>query len=159
MMDWFERLSSKEQYYVLTGGVVLTITLVFLLLIEPMQIRNEKSLNQLTSAKNLYHFMQDVADKAERLRVFEAGQKKYQAKTNLFSKVEQGLKLAGISGDLTSITPSSDNGVSLRFDDVNFDKFIRWLLQTHNQYGLLVESFNVTNTTKEGRVRVSIDIR
>lgn len=159
MMEWYERLSGKEQYYVLTCATVVIATLVFLLFIEPMQIRHEKALTQLNSAKSMHLFMQDIAEKASKLRELKSKQQHYQAKDNLFSKVEQGLKRAGISSELSSITPGEENGVSLRFDDVNFDKFIRWLMQTHNTYGLTVESFNVTNSTKTGRVRVSIDIR
>jgi len=159
MKEWYRGLSDREKFIVWIGALAVVSALVFVLLIEPLHERDTSVNNRLQAVMKLHAFMQSTAGEAKLLRQQLAGSKPVIPGDKLLGSVDQGLKQSGITADLNSITPGKDGGVRLRFDDVSFDALIGWLIRFHNQYGISLDSFSVTETRTAGRVKATLLIR
>lgn len=155
-MEWFRNLESRERLYVLIGTFAVIATLYFLLVFEPLVNGKKQALTQYASALNLYQFMQETSSEVTDLRQQLSSQGPKVTADKLLGLIDQGLRKTGIAKDLKSINPEPDGGVRLRFDNVSFDKLIRWLTESHNQLGVNIALFTVTETRQSGRVKASL---
>lgn len=156
MMDWYHNLERREQIMALVGSFAVLATLLFLLVIEPLEKRNKQASINYKAAVSLNQAMQETTKKVAALRKQLASQKPAIAADKLLGLVDQTMKTAGIAKDLKSIAPEKNNAVKLRFEDVNFDAFIAWLINFHNRYGIKVDTLSVMQTSTAGRVKASL---
>lgn len=159
MMEWYRGLEPRERNIALFGALAITAILLFLLVIEPLDKRQKQASIKYKAALNLQQTMQETANKAEVLRKQQSMQKPTVAADKLLGLLDQSMKTAGITKDLKSIVPEKNNRVRLRFDDVNFDAFIKWLVDSHNRIGINVDTLSVIDTSKPGRVKASLLIK
>ena len=88
---------------------------------------------------------------------------KNQPKTDkhvLMTVAQQSLQDSPLKEVITEITQKNDGGISLHFNDVNFDELMRWLIILRDQKGITVNSFEATAVEiQSGYVMADITLR
>ncbi len=156
MLDWFYNLEQRERSVVLWGAGILMLVLLYLGVLEPLHKKEQQAQLGYESSLKLLEFMQLKGSEVTELRQKLSEQKKRPADKKLVFLVERSLKQSRIDRSLKSITPQPQGVLQLRFEAVNFDRFISWLVNFHNVYNVSVEKLSVTRTVDEGLVRASI---
>ena len=159
MKDWFNGLEKREKLYLIIGSVVCVLTLYYLLVLEPLVKSKHQAISKHANTVELLQYMKSSEQEVKRLRQQLATQIPKVAKEKLLGVVDQGLRTAGIDKDLKSISPEPDEGVRLRFDEVDFNKLITWLGNASNQHGIQVDQITVTDTAEPGVVKAGLLIK
>lgn len=154
MKDWFLGLAKREQIFVGGGALVVLIAVFHTLVWVPLDsgqesLANEvdlwqRSLAELKPMKG----MQDVT----------TGDINPGAGANLRDPiviVDQTLRARGLDRALQRSQPISTNGIRVEFDNVAFDELVLWLGDLSSQYGLLVSSGSMTQSSQSGPGRIN----
>ena len=151
--NWFSELSEQDQKITLLAAAVVSLILIFLLIINPLN----ESVNKLEV---------EVASKI----------KSDQWMSEQVSKV----KSSGSSGNMTGTTlpltsiintttkkfdlpvsrrdSKSPNEMQVWFDNVNFDSFLRWVAEVESKYGVSVATVNVRSRERNGITSINVKL-
>ncbi len=158
MKSWLLSLGLRERWMLGVGSVVILTTLYFLFVFEPLKKSREIAINQHVAALSLNSYMNSSFSEIKQISQSQGNRRTHIEASALLGVIDKGLKQSGISQQLTSISPDDDSGIIARFNNVNFDLFITWLSNMYNDYQINIQSLQVSNTSIEGRVKVSVTI-
>ncbi len=154
---WFDDLARREKIFLSIGVLVVLLTVFYLILIEPTQERLEKARNNLTSTQSLHAFMLETRGKVEKMKASsKQGQVEKIPTNRLLAYLDNSMKKSGIGDQVNTISPGKNDGVNLRFDTVNFDNLMQWLINLHFEKGINVISFTLNPTATDGFVKASL---
>ena len=156
MLNWFYNLEQRERSVVMLGLTVLMLILLYIVLLEPLYKKERQAHLNYDSSIKLLEFIKTKSAQVTELRQKLSAQKKRPADKQLVFLVERSLQQSKIDNSLKSITPLKAGALQLRFDTVDFDKFIKWLVNFHNVYTINVDKLSIAKTADEGLVRVSV---
>ena len=156
LKHWFHSLTEKEQWIVSGTSLFLIVTLLFLIVWEPLHIGlKAEKLKQTAQNKNLI-WMQRAASEAMSLR--NTG-----GTTNIRDKnkpttlvIEQAINNAGLKPYVGKIESSGNNGERITLNEVSFNQMLVWLntLATHN--GIHVTSANIERSSASGKANARL---
>ncbi len=156
--QWFNSLPSKEQWMVSATGLLIIITLFYLIVWEPIHVGLEAEQQKQQSQKEILLWMQHAAVEVSALR--SSGNR-----TTVRDKdkpatlvIEQAINNAGLKPSVSKIESSGKNGARVVLNDAPFNQILVWLntLATHN--GIQVVSANIERASKPGRANARLTL-
>ena len=156
--QWFNSLPSKEQWMVSATGLLIIITLFYLIVWEPIHVGLEAEQQKQQSQKEILLWMQHAAVEVSALR--SSGNR-----TTVRDKdkpatlvIEQAINNAGLKPSVSKIESSGKNGARVVLSDAPFNQILVWLntLATHN--GIQVVSANIERASKPGRANARLTL-
>jgi general secretion pathway protein M len=154
MKNWFESLESREQIFVLGGGIVVVISLFFALIWVPLDkghaalessvVTWERSLAELRPLKGL----QQTSGSG-------GGASRVNTQQTPVVIVDSTLRARGLDRSLKRSQPTTSNGIRVEFEGVAFDDLVLWLNDLSNQYAMHVASGSMSTANRAGPGRVN----
>jgi len=155
LRDQWNKLAPRERRLASAGGIVVGITLLYMLLWLPVQ----KDLGRLrVSVPEERIQLQRMRAQAASIKPLRARNVAKPAAGTLLSVVEQTASARGMRGFITRMEASGGNGVQLTLDAVPFNSLLSWLADLQDSHSLLVESTSLDAHTAPGTVNAKLKL-
>jgi general secretion pathway protein M len=153
----FDALSQRERWMVVAGGTALTLTLLYLAIIEPITLAHRKRVEALDSARALATQLETAAA-AVNAAARRGGGATAGRGMSLLAAVDQSSKSGTLGKAPERLQPEGDKEVKLWFDDVPFDNLVRWLGELQTRYGITVQSLDIETQPGAGLVDARLSL-
>lgn len=155
--EWFESLEQRERWMVLVCSVLVGLTLLYLLVVEPYIEHRRDLAQQVSEKQELLAWMQGT--RAEIQALEETGRQTTAGSgQSLFGVVDQTSKDAELGRAVRQITPDGDDSVRVRMEAARFDYTLQWLEELERGHGIKVSRVTFDQTDQSGRVNVSLSL-
>ena len=154
LLQRFNQLNKKEQYYLSVLALVLIPYLIYMLLWQPVAKSNQK----LSAANHMaQQQLQTVQELAAQYQQLQQKSGRSSSEVNLPQLIDSSVvrhKLA-----LKRMQPSASGDIQLRFENVSFNYLMAWLYELESEYAVVVKDLSVTPGNSAGLVSSSVRLR
>lgn len=159
MKDWFLGLAMRERVIVAGGAAFLLILILWLGAWVPLSERVDQLEQTVTVQQETLDWMRNATAEIQQLRrQGGAPVATGLGGRSLLAVVDQAAKSAGLSSGLKRIEPEGTDRVRVRFEQIPFDTFMRWLDSLNRQYGVFTQTITVEREEAPGRVNVRLTL-
>lgn len=152
MKNWFLTLESREQIFVLGGGVVVAIALFFALVWMPL----DKGHEALQSSVDTWE--RSLAELRPLKGLQQTGGANSAPRGNTQTPVvivDRTLRARGLDRSLKRSQPTTSSGIRVEFEGVAFDDLVLWLNDLSNQHAMHVASGSMSTANRAGPGRIN----
>lgn len=156
LRERFLALQPRERVLVSVGALAVSLTLIYLLLWEPLAQAHTQRRAALEASRALAAQLEVAAQKVQTLRRpagAQAGQN-----LSLMAAVDQASKQPTLGKSPSRIQPEGDREVRVWFEGVAFDALVRWLFDLQTRYGVSVQTLDVEPQAAPGEVNVRLSL-
>jgi general secretion pathway protein M len=151
LLQYYARLSAREQRIALAGVVAAAILLLLAILL-PLQ-RHVGELEQRVERKRGdLVWLRSMAPQLAGLRNNAAPA----TNESLVVVVDRTARQAGLERAVVGTVPSGDGGLNVRLEQTPFDGLVTWLSQLRQSYGVRVDSAVVESGAAAGTVNATL---
>lgn len=156
--QWFNSLPAKEQWMVSATGLLIIVTLFYLVVWEPVHIGLQAEQQKQQSQKEILLWMQQAATEVRVLRSSGNRSTVRDKDKPATLVIEQTINNAGLKPSVSKIESSGKNGARVVLNDAPFNQVLVWLntLATHN--GIQVVSANIERADKPGQANARLTL-
>lgn len=155
LTDWFGGLSARERLIVLGGAVLVLLTAIYVLALEPFYSAVAARADRVERKEADLAWMRSVAPEVQALGAsvpVSAGP----SDESLVVLVDRTAREAGLGTALTGQTPNGQTGIRVRMEGAAFDLVMTWLGSLQSSQAVSVESAQFDRTGTPGQVNASI---
>ena len=152
--EWFLALAPRERWMVAVGGIVTTLILFFLLVWEPIVLAHERRAQALGEARALAQRLEQVAADSRG----GAPRAAVNRSQSLLAAVDTAGKSPTLGKAPSRLQPEGENEVRVWFEDVPFDKLVRWISQLETRYGLRISAAEFERRAGAGLVNARLTV-
>jgi general secretion pathway protein M len=156
LKQWFNSLPQKEQWMVSAPGLLIFLTLFYLVIWEPVHVGLQEEKQKQQSQNEILLWMQQAATEVNTLRA-SGGRSNIRDKNKPTTLViEQTINNAGLKASVSKIESSGNNGARVTLNEAPFNQILVWLntLASHN--AIHVVSASIERGTKPGRANARL---
>lgn len=155
MKDWFDGLEPRERLTLIAGGVILGLTLVWVLLISPLYVSAGARATQVSELK-------DDVNRARQLRQVilqqsNNGPGSSASDQPLMITLERTARELGLQVEATR--PMDPATVRITFESAPFDVLVRWMGVLESQHGLQIDMASLDNLDIPGMVDAQLTVK
>ena len=158
IQHWFQGLQPRERQLVLGASALVIITLLYLLIWEPVHKGVEEQAQKYQSQLDILQWMQSAAVEVRTLKASGAAKRTGNSSQPVSLLVEKSATAAGLKPYLTKLESTSDKGARVTLDAVSFDQLLLWLGTVQTQYGITVSSANIDRDDKPGAINARMTL-
>jgi len=158
LKQWFYSLPVKEQWLVSGAGVLILITLFYLVIWEPVHLSLETEQQKQQSQREILIWMQQAATEAAALKssgIRSAIRDKDKPVTLV---IEQSIQNAGLKPSVSKIESSSSDGARVTLNEAPFNQILVWLNTIATYNGIQVTSANIERASAPGRANARLTL-
>ncbi len=127
MKDWFANLEPRERLLISSGGVVLLVLLLYLMIWEPVAGNYQALKDGVAEQKKTLLWMKQSAAELQVLRRRGSTNARGLGGRSLLAVVDQSARSGGLGPSIKRIEPEGSKGVKVWLEGVAFDPMILWL--------------------------------
>jgi general secretion pathway protein M len=157
LQEWFRGLAPRERVIVSVGAVVLTITILFLGVWEPLNKAHAKREADLADAQTLAQRLEVIAAEVQKSRASGGGQIAG-GDASLLTTVDQASKSGTLGKPLTRIQPEGDNEVKVWVDGVSFAALVHWISELESRNGISTQTAEIEKDAVPGQVNARLSL-
>lgn len=155
--QWYTSLQPREKIMVVATSIVMTITLFYLIVWEPIYNGLEQQQQQYESQQSAFIWMQTAAAEAKALK--KSGARPISSTSQPVSLlVEQSAASAGLKKHMGKLESSGKQGARIKLDDASFNQILIWLNTLQEKHGITVTSANIDLADKPGTVNARLSL-
>lgn len=153
---WFDSLPQKERWMVSGTGLLIFVTMFYLIIWEPIHIGLQTEQQKQQAQKEVLLWMQQAATEVKTLRAADGRSAVRDKNKPITLVIEQTINNAGLKSSVKKIESSGNDGARVTLNEASFNQILVWLntLATHN--GTRVTSANIEIGSKPGRVNARL---
>ncbi|MDH5388923.1 MAG: type II secretion system protein M [Gammaproteobacteria bacterium] len=148
--NWYNSLSLRDRNLFISTIVILSITLFYLIVWEPLHQGRDLQQQKLKSQQDIYSWMQSASSEAMSLK--GAGIKKAPSNQPISLILENSAKISGLKQYINKIESSGKNGARVKIDSASFDQLLVWLNTLEQQHGVTITTANIERNDEMGTV-------
>lgn len=150
----FDTLATRERLLVVVGGLVVVLSLLYLLAWEPLVQAHEARARDLESARALANRIESVSAELTSQGAGSAVNRSL----SLLAAVDQTSRSPALGKAPTRIQPEGDREVKIWLDNVPFDNLLRWLVELETRYGIAASSAEIERGAMAGTVNARLTL-
>jgi general secretion pathway protein M len=140
-IDRYNQLAQREQRLLLVTAVVILVTLLFLLVWEPVFKARDSARAQLSDARALAQQLERAASQVVVAR--PAGAAAANRDRSLLAIVDQAARSGTLGKQPNRIQPDGDDAVRVWVEDIALERLLRWMAELESRHGLTVVSADI----------------
>jgi len=145
---WWQGLNIREQRLMLVMSSVIAVFLLYSLLWQPLNENLSKTEQKLASRQALLSWVTENTARYQNVKVINGGKKSRGSLSSVINRTANQQQLT-----ITRMQPQGDN-VQVWLDSAPFTQLLFWLEHLANNEDLQVQAIDLTQTDKQGEVRV-----
>ncbi len=146
--QYWESKSAKDRNYLIALGIFLIICLFYFIIWLPLHNTKNDLLSQINDQKELIQWMQEKAP----LLSQKSSNNAIEKPKEIFSIIEKSFKSQENLFPKLVISRNAENRVTVTFNNVPFDAFIKQLILLKNKYQIDIEEAQITKLEQAGFV-------
>lgn len=154
----FLALQPRERWIVSVGALIVLVTLIYLLVWEPIVDAHRQRVQALESARLLAIRLEQAAAQVQRAGGGPRAGAAAGRGLSLMAAVDQASKQGTLGKSPTRIQPEGDREVRVWFEDVSFDVLVRWLAELQTRYGVGVQTLDIEPQSTPGKVNARMSL-
>ncbi|MDH5610909.1 MAG: type II secretion system protein M [Gammaproteobacteria bacterium] len=147
---WYSHLPSRDRNMLITALVLVFITLLYLLVWEPVHQGRDLQQQQFKSQQEIYTWMQSAANEAKSLK--SSGIRKTSSNQPITLILETSATSSGLKQHINKIESSGKSGAQVKIDSASFDQLLVWLNTLEQQHGVTVTTANIERNDQPGSI-------
>lgn len=149
-----QQLAPRERVMVLCGGGAVVLTLLYLLIWEPLVLTHERRAQSLEQARALATRIEQAAALAQT----GTGRSVADRSLSLLAAIDQTSRSPTLGKAPTRVQPEGDREVKIWLDDVAFANLLRWLQDLETRYGISASSAEIERGSAGGLVSARLTL-
>ncbi|PCI68152.1 MAG: hypothetical protein COB38_09110 [Gammaproteobacteria bacterium] len=151
--NWFNELSEQDQKITLFAGALVSIALIYLLVVSPLNESVNKLEIEVSSKIKSDQWM------AQQVSIIKSAGVSGQLVvgtlplTSIINNTTRKFNLAVSRRD-----SKSPNEMQVWFDNVSFDDFLRWVAEVESKHGVSVATVNVRSRENNGITSINVKL-
>jgi general secretion pathway protein M len=139
MTQWMQ-LRPRERVGLTAATIVLAMTMVYLMLWEPVFNESEQLKRAIQQNQQLVSWMEEKSVEAKAL-VASSGPARGNTKgASLLGVIDSTAKRGKLGKAMKRVEPDGSNRVRVWMEEAAFDDLIRWLARLENKHGIKISS-------------------
>ncbi|GAB4174842.1 MAG: hypothetical protein Kow0020_10400 [Wenzhouxiangellaceae bacterium] len=151
MKDWWANLQARERLWLLIGAGAVGVTLLWLVVWEPLAGQREALRAELAAQRALLDWLDRIEPRVRELRRQQRPERDFGGRSPL-AVVDLSARAAGLAGALNRIEPGDSGQIRVRFTNADFEALMQWLETLIAERPLSVAGFEATRGRAPGRV-------
>lgn len=151
LLQYYDRLSEREQRIALYGGIAAVILLILAVLL-PLRHHVGEIEQRVERKRDDLVWLRSMAPQLAGLRTSAPPP----LRESLVVVVDRTARQSGLERALVGSQPSGDGGLNVRLEQTSFDGLIAWLSQLRENYGVHVDSAVIEAGNAVGTVNASL---
>jgi len=152
--DWLDSLSARERNLVYAAGALVTVALLYLVLVLPVQTSGNRMASRVGQKTADLAWMRAQAPQA----MAAAGAARSSGGESLVVLVDRTAREAGLGTSLRDQSPDGNSGLRLRIEGASFDTLVTWLASLQQQHGVSIEAANI-DAAAPGLVNATLSLK
>lgn len=141
MLEWFNRLTGREQSILAAAVIVIFGILLHSSLVEPYQLRQQALQEEKLQRLEDLRWMQTAV---QSIRPNDRATTRQPIQGSLVNALDRLVRQQGLSNSLAQMSPLADGEVRMRFRSVDFNRYLRLLAQ-FSTAGLVIKDAQITS--------------
>lgn len=158
MKTWWNQLQSRERAVLLAASAVLALTLLWLLVWEPLADSRQALRDEVAAQQALLDWLERIEPQVEQLRREDRGGRSLDGRSPL-AVVDQSARAAGLAAALKRIEPGTGGEIRVSFEQAAFVELMNWLETLIQTRPLVVVRFEASRANQAGRVDSLVVLR
>jgi general secretion pathway protein M len=151
----FARLAPRERRLVVAGALALLLTLLFVLVWEPLVQHHRRQTLALEESRALAHRLELIGAEVAALR---GGQPKVDRSASLLATVDRAARSGTLGVSPSRLQPEGQREVRVWLDEVVFENLLQWIDELANRHGVVVQTLDVERSDSPGRVNARLTL-
>jgi general secretion pathway protein M len=152
MKDWWLNLNLREKQTIAWGGVAIILILLYLFAWSPLMESVTMLRNKVQRNQKLLVWMKAANEQIQSARLVP---NKKSTTGSLLSIVQNQVNSSSVAKNVTQLRQTDNDAVQLNFQNVDFDRLMKWLVAMAQEEGLLIAQMSVTPTDAPGVVNAT----
>lgn len=157
MKEWFENLQPRERLYVIGGGVVLIVFLLYLTVWMPLNSKVKTSRQTVAQQREDVEWMRAAGEQIRKLGLNNPAQH-IDRHRSLLAVVDQEIQMAQLKGALQRMEPEGSQSVKIWINKGSFDALVGMLGKLETTQAISVKSLSVNPTDTQGLVDARVTL-
>jgi general secretion pathway protein M len=159
MKEWWNSLSLRDKRLASLAGIIVIVTLLYILIWSPLVNKNDLLRTQIQHNKQLLVWMKAANEQIETLQKNDRSHQTSVSSASLLSTLQTSIKQSSLKDKFTQLKQSENDSVQLSFQSVNFDELITWLIKIWQEQGISVSQISVTPLASIGNVNAEMNLK
>ena len=155
MKEWWINLALREKQSLVLGSLVLLIVLLYEILWMPFSHINDSLREQISQDQTLVSWMEKTDQQIQSLKQLTQKNTSITTSAGLLSLLQNEIHHSPFANNLAQFSQAENNSVQIRFQKINFDSLMQWLIQLWHKHGVSVLRITVTPNGALGIVDVN----
>lgn len=154
LQEYWSGLQPREQRVLGAGGVVLVLTLIYALIIDPISSELTSLRHSVATQQEELAWMRQAAAEVKSL-MGSAPRTAAQSGQSAMSAIDAAARKYGLGKALKQLSPNGGK-VRVRLEGAGFDAMLQWLGELSEKQGIGVDTLNMERLPDPGRVNATV---
>ncbi|MDT8281539.1 MAG: type II secretion system protein M [Gammaproteobacteria bacterium] len=154
--QWFNSLPQKERWMVSGTGILILVTLFYLIVWEPAHKGLQAQQQQKQAQTEILLWMQQAAGEVRSLSASGASSTIRDKNKPTTLVIEQAINNSGLKASLNKLESSGSNGTRVTLNAAPFNQILIWLNTLASYNGIQVVSANIERNEVPGTVNARL---
>lgn len=155
LMELWSRLDDRQKKLTMVAGGVVTCLLYYAVIWEPIHDSVVQLRQDIHNDQDLLVWMKQAQTQLKRRNKVTHDQTS--SNTSILALTENSIQSANLSGLLKEIKQEGE-GVLVRFDNVSYVDFLKWLSDFQSGYGIKIDRVKLQRTANPGVINVNLQL-
>lgn len=147
---WYGSLSGRDRNLLLVTIALLTSTLFYLMVWEPLHQGLDQAQQKHKSQQEIYAWMQSASAEVRSLK--GAGTRPASSTQPIALILENSARISGLKQHINKIESSGRSGANAQIDSASFDQMLVWLNTLEQQHGVTVTTATIEHNEQPGTI-------
>lgn len=157
MNDWWQGLEERERRIVAIGGLLLSLVLLFLGVLDPLQRSLASASAEQSGKSKVFRELEAIAAQAGTLRAQQIASGTLPPELTLQRAVDETAQASSLRESISSLTPEKAN-LKVLMNDAPLTPTLMWLMTLRQEYGIRVVELDSTRGSSQGTANLSITL-
>ena len=158
MKEWFAGLEPRERQLIISGGIILLVMLLYLVVWEPIANANVALRSSYQNSQQLIEWMEDAAEEAKALqaKIQESGPSDRSSGQSLLGIIDRTAKRDKLGSSVKRVQPDGKTGARVWLENAVFNDVIKWLENLQHKEGIRLETTVIEKQDDPGLVNARL---
>jgi len=159
MKEWWSNLAIREKQFLLLGGCLCALFLIYYGILSPIQTKTTQLRERLQRNQALLAWMQQADAQLSISPGISQSNMQTVLTSSLIGTIQSQLQLSPINSQLKQLRQGENNSILLSFNQVDADELLGWLMHLSKTVGITIAQLTISKESTEGTVKANLVLK